>query len=558
MDHTFCIPFLDAPQKEGPISTKPAFHVKNLLTFLLFLGNSILLNAQSGVNDCSGAIKICGDGAISSNANGVGLQELTGKNNCSSQEHNSLWLEIEITKAGTLGFNLIPTSSDLSIDYDFFIYGPNPTCGNLQFAIRCSTTNPLASNATSNHTGMNDIETDTSEGPGPDGNNFIKALDVLPGETYFIVIDRPIGNSPFNLEWTGTATAGGFPFPDGPIVNKPDDLEACNSNGISDFNISATENEITTQNNTTLTYHKTLADASDNLDPITGDYTSNSPVKTIYARVENDITGCTKITEFDLIIHDGPIINQENSIEQCDLDETGDEDYVLTDLNSELLNGLDPSEYLIQYFQNIEDAEANQDQISNSYLSEGNEIVYAKVSEKNNPECFNLAEVNLVLNSPPVIQSFSLMQPQVNANSNSVTLNIENADEYEFSIGNINGPYQNSPVFHDVTSGIQTLYIRDLKGCAIISSEIAIVGYDNFFTPNNDSINDFWNIRGVSSSRNLIHIFDRYGKLLTKISAEEKGWDGRYNGRSMPADDYWFRILLENGQEFNGHFSLVR
>jgi len=29
-------------------------------------------------------------------------------------------------------------------------------------------------------------------------------------------------------------------------------------------------------------------------------------------------------------------------------------------------------------------------------------------------------------------------------------------------------------------------------------------------------------------------------------------------GKNMPSDDYWFKVLLENGQEFNGHFSLVR
>lgn len=532
--------------------------MKSYISLLFFIGSFTSLIAQSGVNDCSGAIKICGDGAISSNANGIGFQELTGRNNCSSQENNSLWLEIEITKAGTLGFNLIPTNAALNIDYDFFIFGPDPTCGNLDFAIRCSTTNPIASGASNNHTGMRDSETDTSEGPGANGNNFIRSLDVLPGETYFIVIDRPIGNSPFDLEWTGTATTGGFPFPEGPTVNKPNDLEGCNSSGIMDFDLTVTEAEITTQNNTTLTYHETLADASDNLDPISNNYTSSLAIKTIYARVENDLTGCAKITEFDLIINDGPIINQENTIEQCDLDETGDEYYVLTDLDSQVLNGLDPSDYLVQYFQNSEDAELDQNEIINSYRSDGNEIVYARVSEINNPECYNLAEVNLILNTPPVIESYSVVQPQVNANSNSITLNIDNDSDYEFSLGNINGPYQSSTTFKNVPSGIQTIYIRDLKGCAIISSEIVVVGYDNFFSPNNDGVNDYWNIRGISSAQNLIHIFDRYGKLLTKIKATDNGWDGTYNGRNMPPDDYWFRVLLENGQEFNGHFSLVR
>lgn len=528
------------------------------LTCLILLFWSLNFYSQNGANDCSGAIKICGDGAISSNANGVGFQELTGRNNCSSQEHNSLWLEIEITKAGTLGFNLKPTSSSLDIDYDFFIFGPNASCGNLGTAIRCSTTNPLASNATSNHTGMNDSETDTSEGPGQNGNNFIRSLNVLPGETYFIVIDRPIGNSPFELEWTGTSTVGEFPFPEGPEINKPNDLETCNSSGISDFDLTETESQIAAQNNTSLSYHESLADASDNMNSINGLYTSSQPVKTIYARVENDLTGCAKITEFDLIINDGPLIKLENSIERCDLDRTGNEDFVLTDLNSSILNGLERSQFHISYFKTRDDAVANLDPINSDYTSEGNEIIYAKVSEKSNPTCYNIAEVELILNNPPELQSYSLVQPKVNANSNTINLNIENSSNYEFSIGNIDGPYQTSTTFYDVDSGFQTLYIRDLKGCAIVSTEIAIVGYDNFFTPNNDGINDTWQIKGIATSGNLLHIFDKYGKLLSKINVADKGWDGHYNGKPMPADDYWFRVVLKNGQEFTGHFSLVR
>ncbi|TRO65331.1 T9SS type B sorting domain-containing protein [Christiangramia sabulilitoris] len=532
--------------------------MKKILNVLLILGNLWFGMAQNSANDCSGAIKICGDGAISSNADGVGRQELTGSNNCNSQEHNSLWLEIEITKAGTLGFNLIPTSSDLNIDYDFFIFGPNANCGALGNAIRCSTTNPLASNASTNRTGMNDMESDTSEGPGASGNNFVKALDVLPGETYFIVIDRPIGNSPFKLEWTGTSTLGGFPFPDGPRINKPNDLETCNSNGVSDFDVSSTSSEIVTQDNTTLTYHESLADASDNLNPIRGMYNSNQPVKTIYARVENNMNGCAKITDFDLIINDGPLIKQDNILERCDLDLNGMEEYVLTDLTGTILNGLDPDSHDVKYFQTQNDAINYRNAIESDYPSTGEESVYARVSERENLLCYNIAEIELTLNAPPQIESVGVFQPQVNSNSNTITLQVSNASDYEYSIGNIDGPYQTSTTFKNVNSGFQTVYIRDLKGCAIVSTEIVILGYDSFFTPNFDGINDFWQIKGISSGNNLVHIFDRYGKLLKKLKTTDRGWDGTFNGINLPSDDYWFNVRLQNGQEFNGHFTLVR
>jgi gliding motility-associated-like protein len=56
----------------------------------------------------------------------------------------------------------------------------------------------------------------------------------------------------------------------------------------------------------------------------------------------------------------------------------------------------------------------------------------------------------------------------------------------------------------------------------------------------------------------LIYIFDRHGRLMAQIPADGIGWDGTYNGSALPADDYWFRVKLQDGRSFTGHFSLVR
>lgn len=516
--------------------------------------------SQNQLNDCSGAIEICGDGAISSNAHGVGNQEISALNSCSSEEHNSLWLRIEITKSGTLGFNLVPTSRDINIDYDFFIFGPNASCDDLGFAIRCSTTNPNAAGSMNNHTGMNDTETDTSEGPGPNGNNYVRSLDVEIGDIYYIVIDRPIGNSAFDLEWTGTATQGGYPFSEGPEAQAPQDLQKCSSIGIANFDLSATENEISSQSNTAITYHRSIADAVDDINAITGSYSSDVPLKTIYARVESNLNGCAKIVDFDLIISPGPEISLEENLEKCDLDFSGNEIFDLSSALPEVLNGLDQSNYEARYFENLSDAENGTNPISSDYLSPGGKA-YIKIWEKGNPECYNISEASLTLNIPPQLTSYSVVQPVVNSNTNTVTLDFSSENNYEYSLGNIDGPYQESTIFENVNSGFQTLYIRDKKACAIIQTEIAVLGYDNYFTPNNDGYHDTWQIKGVTQaagSQSLVYIFDRYGKLLKNLNISETGWDGTFNGKPMPADDYWFRVTLKNGVEFNGHFSLKR
>nr|WP_262914757.1 T9SS type B sorting domain-containing protein [Christiangramia lutea] len=130
--------------------------------------------------------------------------------------------------------------------------------------------------------------------------------------------------------------------------------------------------------------------------------------------------------------------------------------------------------------------------------------------------------------------------------------------EYEFSTSYLNNIYQDSNLFTEVPPGEHEIYAREKNGCGLDKVEISILAFPPFFTPNNDGINDFWQVKGITVPNYSVHIYDRYGKLLVKLNSNEKGWDGNFNGRNMPADDYWFRLKLQNGQEINGHFSLVR
>lgn len=272
------------------------------------------------------------------------------------------------------------------------------------------------------------------------------------------------------------------------------------------------------------------------------------------------MTGCYKIVDFDLIINDGPIIAPNYDLQLCDLDFNREENVQLSTLNNAILNGMPDTDFNINYFENSIDARNKFDPLPNNITTSGQQI-FARVEELNNGQCYNISEINLILNAPPQIEDFNIAQAQVNANSNSITLNFANSEGYEFSLNTVDGPYQTSTIFENVESGFVTLYIRDEKQCAIISTSIAVLGYDNFFTPNNDGINDFWKIKGINEmmlGNDYISIFDRYGKLLKELQGSENGWDGTFNGNALPSDDYWFKATLRNGQEFSGHFTLKR
>ncbi|NNE77238.1 MAG: T9SS type B sorting domain-containing protein, partial [Pricia sp.] len=149
----------------------------------------------------------------------------------------------------------------------------------------------------------------------------------------------------------------------------------------------------------------------------------------------------------------------------------------------------------------------------------------------------------------------------IDSSNDTVTVHtLENGD-YEYAISNIEGPYQNSNVFNNVLSGIQTVYVRNKNGCGITSAEVSVVAYPKFFTPNGDAVNDYWQLDGLSSEfepESPIYIFDRFGQLLAQIDPVSSGWDGTFNGKELASSDYWFRVRLSGGKMLKGHFSLKR
>ena len=145
------------------------------------------------------------------------------------------------------------------------------------------------------------------------------------------------------------------------------------------------------------------------------------------------------------------------------------------------------------------------------------------------------------------------------SDNNSILVNVTGSGDYEYSLDGEN--YQTSNIFYNVSSGLYTIYVKDINDCGIAEKEISLLGIPNYFTPNNDGYNDYWNINGVSAtynSKTTIYIFDRYGKLITEILPLSKGWDGTYNGKNSPSSDYWYVVNLEDGRTFKGHFSLKR
>lgn len=355
-------------------------------------------------NDCVDAINICGNSSYTDlSANGAGTQELSGSNSCSSEENNCLWLKINILTGGTLGFILTPDSNNINVDFDFFVFGPNATCGNIGQAIRCSTTNPQGSGSSSNTTGMNGTETDFSEGPGALGNNFVQWLTVQNNETYFIVIDRPIGTSNFSLTWTGTATFNEPPVLNSAVSGVSLNIDKCDSDAIQD---SSTSFDLTTniapamgnQLNLEVTFHTNPNDVLTGNNPILlpENYTNTTNPQKIYLRLTNTLTQCFTTSDFFLNVTPYQTPDPVN-LSYCDLDNDGFVTFVLTE-NDAICSAGDP-DVVVSYHPNANDTIDLPDNYTNQ-IPFTNEIIWAKITNTQSG-CFMYKSFSLIVKTIP-------------------------------------------------------------------------------------------------------------------------------------------------------------
>ena len=384
-------------------------------------------------NDCTDALVVCGNtGFDGLSASGVGVQELNGNNNCNSQENNSIWLKIAIDQGGTLGFTLTPETTNIGIDFDFFIFGPNVSCGAIGQAIRCSTTNPQAAGSANNTTGLNATETDVSEGPGQNGNNFLQWLTVNNNDTYYLVIDRPIGSSNFSLTWTGTATfkeAPIFDIPTGSVIN----LEECDSDFVDDqktvFNLAQnTPIIIGNQANVAVSYHLNSNDALTAENAITNpaSFTNSESPQTIYTRITDINTGCFNTTEFTISVINTVTIPGE-SYAICDDNSDGNDgngfnSFDMNAVSTAVMGNQDISALTFSYYTSNTNAIAGVNPLPTPYTNAiaNEESVFIKVTNLEN--CSKIKQIKLKVNPLPVVVNATLIQCDSGFNPDGITL----------------------------------------------------------------------------------------------------------------------------------------
>lgn len=148
---------------------------------------------------------------------------------------------------------------------------------------------------------------------------------------------------------------------------------------------------------------------------------------------------------------------------------------------------------------------------------------------------------------------------RIDVNGTTVTVFLKKETDYfEYSVDGIN--FQDSNLFYNVPGGLQTAYAREKSGCGQTTQDFVVLVFPAFFTPNNDTYNDLWEITGMENYPQAeVTIFDRYGKLIAQLNASKMSWDGTFNKTPLPASDYWYALKIDNTKPvLRGHFSLKR
>ncbi len=364
----------------------------------------------------------------------------------------------------------------------------------------------------------------------------------------------------FKVDKIPTAT---LPFTDIRIECDDED-NPLNQNGVFKFITPKLESDILgTQTNVSITYFDDLGNPLLDIlgNPIISPFpnTFETKSRTIKAVVTSTITNTScpsKSVNIPFVVLPLPNIN---------LNTNGDEDEFVCSNN--------PTFY-VQLDAGIQDGSSSNNYTYNWTTKDGNVLfdptaytldVYTEgtytVEVKNKVSgCSRIRTIKVTASDIAHILSIAIVDMN---DVNTVTVNVTGTGNYEYSLDEPSGYFQDSNFFNNVPAGIHDVYINDKNGCGpVTKATIAVVGVPKFFTPNSDGYNDYWSVKGVNANFNansIIYIFDRYGNLLKQwVSSSSEGWDGTFNGTSLPSDDYWYTIKLEDGREAKGHFSLKR
>jgi gliding motility-associated-like protein len=194
-----------------------------------------------------------------------------------------------------------------------------------------------------------------------------------------------------------------------PILFTPDPIIKCSDQIATMYDLTQRASQITNSDSSiVLTYFESQQDLDINnsiLDPTS--YTSNTLAKTILV-LATATNQCAKTIPLELTTILYPNLNANPSpLEECEIDNNGYDYFDLSLREPEILNGLNPADFDISYYEDETDAQSgNTNTIADPTNFENTTIltqnIYVRVKPKLN-SCFRVVPLTLIVNPVPEI-----------------------------------------------------------------------------------------------------------------------------------------------------------
>lgn len=173
------------------------------------------------------------------------------------------------------------------------------------------------------------------------------------------------------------------------------------ADGVEDFDLDAISASLGFGPEFTISYYTNLSDANQAINPVGSPY--NTSGETLIIRVEdsdaaNDgFLGCREISEVELVVLATPALGVPIDLETCSANTTAE--FMLTDNDTVILNGANPTEVTLTYHNTLADADTGTGALTSPYTGSNGEVIYVRL-ENNTTGCYNTTSFSLIINAP--------------------------------------------------------------------------------------------------------------------------------------------------------------
>jgi gliding motility-associated-like protein len=322
--------------------------------------------------------------------------------------------------------------------------------------------------------------------------------------------------------------------------------------GAFNLNLKRTEiiNNLNLANNIRLRFYPDSHNAQVNQNELDNNFISETT--TIWVRADTPL-GCGGIESFKVIVNSDIYINLQDSYTIC----------FNPNLKPPVIVSAGATNDSFEWKNSLDNIISTEKDFTLNTIGEFSLTVY---KSENGLLCSNSKTFRVINPDKPIFSQISVNTDD--ETNNIVDIFIDGNSNYEFSLDNLNFfGNATSYTFTKVEPGLRTVNVRDVNTCEqSIQTNVSVIGFKKFFTPNGDGDNDFWNINGLDKAffKSIsVHIFNRYGKIIGVINDfNSQGWDGTFNGKLAAPNNYWFTAnIIDKDDKIikeTGNFSLIR